>query len=217
MVDKAIQELEKEFLKHGTSVVLTPLQLQLAVDTLNSRIRNRNLSTKEIILKRDQYSSDGIQVNDADLSQQQQVKRSANHVPSSRSKAGPKASIRTADIIVGYLVYIKHDNSKHKIRDRFIMTRTEGLNAILQKINDKFMSKEYVVPLARLYTTQPRKTQPEQHVKSSSTDDDDDDFGFDDDDGAMEAPKKRPRKRPAARKPASRKVAKRKAVKRDDD
>ena len=48
-------------------------------------------------------------------------------------------------------------------------------------------------------------------------DDTDDDFGFDDDDGAMEAPKKRPRKRPAARKPASRKVAKRKAVKRDDD
>ncbi len=65
-----------------------------------------------------------------------------------------------------------------------------------------------------------RKTRPKKQEiveEEDDDDDDEDDFGFDDDDGAMEAPKKRPRKRPAARKPASRKVAKRKAVKRDDD
>jgi len=64
-----------------------------------------------------------------------------------------------------------------------------------------------------------RKTRPKKQEivvdDDDEDDDDDDDFGFDDD--VVETPKKRPRKRPAARKPASRKVAKRKAVKRDDD
>ena len=65
-----------------------------------------------------------------------------------------------------------------------------------------------------------RKTRPKKQEiveEDDDDEDDDDDFGFDDDDDVVETPKKRPRKRPAARKPASRKVAKRKAVKRDDD
>ena len=177
VVDKAIQELEKEFLKHETTATLTPLQLQLAVDTLISRIRNRNLSAKEIILKRDQYSHDEIMVDDANLAMQQQEKRSQKHVPSSRSKAGPRATIRTTDVMVGDLVYVKHDKSKHKIRDRFIVTKTEGINATLQKINDKFMSKEYIVPLTRSYAAQPRNDHSEPQTSLSSSDEDDDDFG----------------------------------------
>ena len=83
---------------------------------------------------------------------------------------------------MGDLVYVKHDNNKHKIRDRFIVTKMEGPNAILQKINDKFMSKEYIVPLTRLYTAQPRNDHSELHISSSSSDDDDD-FGLYVDDG----------------------------------
>ncbi len=176
VADKAIQELEKEFLKHGTSEKLTSLQLQLAVDTLNSRIRNRDLSSKEIVLKRDQYSNIDIQVNDNNLSQQQQTKRSQNHIPSSRSKAGTKAAICKADVIVGDLVYVKHEKDKHKIRDRFIITKREGRNATVQKMNEKFMSKQYLVPLERLYLAQPRNSQS-AHVDSSSSSDDDD-FGL---------------------------------------
>jgi len=71
VVDKAIQKLELELLKAGHSnVPITSLQLQGAVDTLNTRIRNRGLSAKEIVLQRDQQSYEQLDNNDSALASQ---------------------------------------------------------------------------------------------------------------------------------------------------
>ena len=177
VVDKAIQELETEFLKHGTPDVLTPLQLQLAVDTLNSRIRNRNLSAKEIILKRDQFSNDNIEVNDSTLSQEQQAMRARNHLPSARAKAGHTSDVGNTDAVAGDLVYVKNERNKHKLRDRYLVTKTDGPKATIQKLNDKFMSRQYVVPSARLYPTQPHNRPNPKVPNPDESDSSDDDFG----------------------------------------
>ena len=59
VVDKAIQELELEFLKETpSSGATTNVQLQLAIRTLSSRIRNRGLSAKEILLQHDQITNE---------------------------------------------------------------------------------------------------------------------------------------------------------------
>ena len=74
VIDRGIQELEEEILKHDMSgSVLTPLKLQIIVDSLNGRVRNRGLSAKEIVLKRDQFSHEPINVNDEHLSKQQSL------------------------------------------------------------------------------------------------------------------------------------------------
>ena len=168
VIDKGIQELEIEFLKHGASECLTHLQLQLSIDTLNSRIRNRGFSAKEIILKRDQFTNTNIEVSDQKLSQEQQAKRAQNHLSSSLSKAGTKSTISRVVATVGDLVFIKHEKQKHKLRDRFIVTKIEGPNASIQKLNEKFMSRQYVVPITRLYLAQPSTNSDSDNVPVQS-------------------------------------------------
>ena len=156
VIDKGIQELEEEILKHEPSgTALTPIQLQIIVDTLNSRIRNRGLSAKEIIFKRDQFTDKPIQIEDSELSKQQSNIRDKNHIPSARSKARGNSKALEAPVVEGDLVYIKNERNKNKIRDRYIITLIDKDKAHLQKLNDKFMSKQYVVPLTNIYLATP--------------------------------------------------------------
>ena len=156
VVDKGIQELEEEILKHDMSgSPLTPLTLQNIVDTLNARIRNRGLSAKEIVLKRDQYSHEAIEVNDELLANQQLLIRNKNHPSSSRSKATHKVAASKAAVVEGDLVHIKHEKQKHRLRDRYIVTKIVNDLAFLQKLNEKFMSRQYEVPLTALYPASP--------------------------------------------------------------
>ena len=54
MLDKGTQELEFELLKYDPSgSPVTYFQLQLVLQILNARIRNRGLSAKEVLLQRD--------------------------------------------------------------------------------------------------------------------------------------------------------------------
>ena len=156
VIDRGIQELEEEILKHDMSgSVLTPLKLQIIVDTLNGRVRNRGLSAKEIVLKRDQFSHEPINVNDEHLSKQQSLIRNKNHRYSSLSKATRKVAASKASVVVGDLVYIKHEKQKHKLRDRYIITKINKDKAVLQKLNQKFMSRQYEVPLTDIYPVSP--------------------------------------------------------------
>ena len=64
-VDKGIQELENELVRiEREGKPLTPLALEEALGNLNSRIRSRGLSSKEIILRRDQCSGREIDIKD---------------------------------------------------------------------------------------------------------------------------------------------------------
>ena len=127
---------------------ITNLQLQQVVDKLNSRIRNRNFSAKEIVLQRDQQTKERIDISDPLLSQQQVEYRSQNHQCSDKSKAPGGKPAPEAKVKIGDLVFIKDERNKHQARDRYIISNIKDKNAFLQKLtSEKFMSRQYTVPL----------------------------------------------------------------------
>ena len=94
VADKAIQELELEFLKidpSGSSV--SSYQLQQADDLLNSWIKNQGLSAMEIILQRDQNTGAQLVFEDIELCEKQKLNRLCNQPHSAKSKAVPSNAI----------------------------------------------------------------------------------------------------------------------------
>ena len=91
IVDKAIQELEKELkiLSPGGKV-LTSSELAEATLTLNTRIRNRDLSAREILFSREQFSGTNLDLKDNELKNEKMTKKIDNHQYSEKSKY-PKA------------------------------------------------------------------------------------------------------------------------------
>jgi hypothetical protein len=153
VIDKGIQELEKEFLTAGLEgQELTHAGIDMCLRRLNSRIRHSGLSAKEIITRRDQITGHQLNFADAELSTLQQDLREKNHLYSSKSKAkGGKPAVKDG-IDIGDLVFIKNEGDKFNRRSQYLVTsRTEGF-CILQKMNNgKFMSKFLKVPVMDLY------------------------------------------------------------------
>jgi hypothetical protein len=54
--ERAIQELEEEILRHDPVCrAVSPLMLSVATARLTSKIRSRGLSSREMLLQRDQF------------------------------------------------------------------------------------------------------------------------------------------------------------------
>ena len=87
IVDKAIQELEKEIVKlspEGKAITIS--ELAQATLALNSRIRNRDLSSHEILFSREQNTGDNINLDDKSLAERKMEKKETNHKYSEKSK-----------------------------------------------------------------------------------------------------------------------------------
>ena len=68
VAERAIQELRTEATKlDPMGGPLTNTALTIALDPLNSRIRSRGLSAREMLHRRDQYTEDIILVEDTEL------------------------------------------------------------------------------------------------------------------------------------------------------
>ena len=114
------------------------------------------MSTKEVIIQRDQHSGEQLSFNDVDLARNQEAKRMANHRSSARSKAKGVPFATYGRMEVGDLVCIKRKKSKGKARD--LITKIEGDYAILKKLTkEKFMSKRYKVLLSEIYSAVPNQ------------------------------------------------------------
>ena len=143
VVDKAVQELELEILKIDDSgSAVTAVQLQQATDTLNSRIRNRSLSAKEILLQRDQVTGRQLSFKDSLLSQEQQLVRQQNREYSSKSKARGASSVPDVDFSAGDLVFIRSEGDKNHGREQYLVMGIQGDKASVQKFHrGSFMSR----------------------------------------------------------------------------
>ena len=154
VIDKGIQELEREMLQvDPNGGPLTAVQLQLVVETLNTRIRNRGLSAKEILYQRNQYTNDQITLNDTELAAQQRHICEHNHDASAVSKSRGKPPSTQSNFHVGDLVFIKDEGHKNKARERYIITKIDDKYVFLQKLTHKFMSRIYKIPLVHIYPT----------------------------------------------------------------
>ncbi len=179
VADKAIEELELELLKlTKSSSPVSAACLTQAVCNLNGRIRHNNLSAKEMFFGRDQMDGSRLNFSDEVLSSQQHAHRMSNHLPSARCKArgGPPAKVN--GLSLGSLVFIKHEGNKFNPRQSYVIVALKQDSAVLQKMSDgKFSSRQYTVPIARLFPcviqqTEETKKEATRPTLSSSDDDD---------------------------------------------
>ncbi len=152
--------------------------LQSAVHSLNSRIRNRGLSAKEIVTCRDQLTGTRLNVDDLELSKKQSLLRDKNHPYSAKSKA-PRAPPAPTDptITPGSLVYVKSDGNKFTPRELYVVVSIDANNALIQKLRGStFQARKFTVPLNRLYAMGPNQISLPQAPEETDEDSDDDDI-----------------------------------------
>ena len=127
VAEKSIQEVEHELLLTDPSGdPVSPLQLALAIARLNSRVRGRGLSSREMWTQRDQYTNEQIPVVDLDLIIQQNSQHAQNHRPSERAKAPLGKTNVIVPIAIGDLVYLHADRHKNRVCDRYLVVSVDG-------------------------------------------------------------------------------------------
>ena len=126
VAERTVQELEAELLKHDPrGGPVSDLTLATCTARLNSRIRTRGLSSREMLFQRDQFNNNQLPIADWDLIKQQHQSKLANHHHSEASKAPLSDYPEVPSISVGDLVYLHNDRSKLKARERYLVVRTD--------------------------------------------------------------------------------------------
>lgn len=177
IAERAVQELEEEIkrVSPGGSQI-TPTQLASATATLNSRLRSRGLSAREMLYMRDQHSFAQIKsVTDDFLIEDQHQSRISNHEQSMRSK-NPRAQPRMAPLLKkGDIVYLVDERSKHNVRDRYIVSSLDGEWCNIQKFAGlSLMKRNYRVKRSSCYLV-PAHVPPTQSLTANASDDSDND------------------------------------------
>ena len=156
IAERANQELELEILKiDPLGKAISAATLTQAVSVLNSRIRHNGLSSKEMFFRRDQISGEQLQFSDSALKDSQSSGHDRNHLSSAKSKARGANKASVPNIAVGSVVFVKHEGSKFKSRESYIVTNLLPTGfAVIQKMDSNkgfFGSVSYEVPLDHLY------------------------------------------------------------------
>ncbi|XP_068706826.1 uncharacterized protein [Montipora foliosa] len=149
VAEKCVAELGDELLRvcpeGGT---ISPLSLAVATANLNTRIRNRGLSAREMWLQRDQFANAQIPFSDLQVVRQQQSLRLRNHPTSERSKPPGCYPRPATPVEVGDLVYITSDGSKTSARNRYLVVSVDGLWCNVRKFTgSQLRSTSYRVKL----------------------------------------------------------------------
>ena len=114
---------------------------------MNSRVRDRGFTAKEMAINRDQLSNEVKPTSDQYLSTMQTKNRTDKHKK-------PKINMKT-NISIGDNVYVKNGKSKNKARETYkvtkLFTKEREDWAIIQKNDAKFMSKEYEVKITEIF------------------------------------------------------------------
>ena len=119
---------------------------------MNSRIRNRGLSSKEMLLRRDISQNKPLPIEDEKLSNLQFNLRSDVNQKHNIKLQDSESSISVFNM--GDRVFILNDLSKLHVREEYIITNLYEKNgmdrASLQKIESQFRSKKYEVKLSEI-------------------------------------------------------------------
>lgn len=127
VAERAIQELEVEILRFDLDV--SHRSLALITARLNTRIRNRRLSAREMCSQRDQFSNTQIPIIDQDLILAQHELRKRNHSYNGSAKNPCKIIPPEPELCVGDIVYLRCDLNKTKSRDRYLVVSIDYLLA----------------------------------------------------------------------------------------
>ena len=177
IADKAIQELELELCRldpQGGPVSTT--NLAIAVAQLNSRLRHHGLSSREILLQRDQFSNEQIPVSDKDIILQQHHNRQNNHKYSEISKA-PTGKVPVGPVInVGDIVYLYSDRNKLHGRSRYLVVSCEDIWLRIRKfVGNTLRASSYKVKATECYKVPSNILEPTTSQHAPNYEDLDDD------------------------------------------
>ena len=155
VAENAIKEFHKERLKlNAAGGRINEIERTIITKNMNSRIRERGLTSKEMAFNRDQVSNEVKPSDDDTLTKQQTEKREDRH-PKEMTKTSEKYKI-------GDNVFLKSDKSKLRGREIYKIVRLFCKNeekwAIIQKCESKFMSKEYEVKFSEIFPMPKAKT-----------------------------------------------------------
>ena len=145
--------MENELLRQEPSGgPVTSVTLSSAIAQLNTRIRKRGLSAREMLFQRDQFTGSQLPFNDRDIIMKQHEERLANNSCSEKSKAPKGVCPKTMPINVGDLVYFHSDRHKHQGRSRYLVTSVEGEWCNIKKFTGwQLRSSSYRVRLSECY------------------------------------------------------------------
>ena len=147
VAENCVKEFLKERLRlspHGGPV--SEVERAQITKNMNSRIRERGYTAKEMAFNRDQISNETKHVSDRDISEIQLKLRKARH---------PKVVHQEDyDFKVGDNVFLKKDLSKLRGREIYkiikIYQKSSEAMATVRKCENKYLAKDYEVKLAEI-------------------------------------------------------------------
>ena len=152
IADQKIKELEQELKKDSRCLDIA--KLQSATNRVNEKIRKENLSSKEVLFRRNQYTHENIDIQDSDIAIKKMEDRSNSNEISAKSKANTKLPAPVPDVSRGKLVFLRDDISKHKAREVYVIADApcdsdyifiQKLLYVLSDLPAKLQSKRYKV------------------------------------------------------------------------
>ena len=151
VAEKAVKEFRDQKLKfkpQGGPVSETERATITA--SLNRMIRNRKLSSREIITKRNQETHEPLDLVDKDLASDQVLLRMKNHPLSEKCKVKNGKPATKTTVWPGALVFLKRDKSKLRARETYIVIKIEEESCYIKKLKNKFMAENYKVKLTEI-------------------------------------------------------------------
>ena len=178
IVDKAIQEFEKELKTMSPEgKEITSSQLAQATLILNTRIRNRSLSSREILFSRDQFSGTNLDLKDEELKNSKMLKKINNHQYSEKSKCPKMIKPLDAKAKKGDAVYLKDDGGKHTLREKYVVLEADNdtvkiaklLHAMDRNLTTKISSKTSEVKQTEIFKCYPDRATSENSPEQIDT------------------------------------------------
>lgn len=174
VAENAVKEFRKEKLRlNPRGGPISESDRILITKNINSRIRNRGYSAKELFFRRDIVSNNPIPVLDEDVAEAQYTLRSQSNMKHNNNI--PK--IDTPPFSVGDRVYIKTDLSKFRSREEYIITKLFDKDseswALINKLETQFRKKSYEAKLTELIHVSTNFTQFPQPSHLTQTQNDD--------------------------------------------
>ena len=97
-------------------------------------LRNRNLSAREIVTKRNQNTHEPLNLSDQNLADEQLQLRLSNHPLSEKSKVKGGKKAAETNVWPGALVFLKKDKTKLRARETYIVIKVEGEFCFVKKL-----------------------------------------------------------------------------------
>ena len=220
--ENAVKEFEKEMLRYDPDIkILRPIDICHILKSINTRIRYQNLSSQEMLLKREMIQNTEIEVKDNKLSERQMENREKQSDYQRKFQSKTKKSTPEQIFKVGQFVFIRNSDTKTSPRALHVicdLTRVKNQDfVVIRKAEYQLRQRTYLVRpeeliLAPIITdTAPaavddlEAAEPEASVHTEVEEGDcpvNDSLSLDDpgdDIPAMESVRQRPRRRSAER------------------